>query len=103
MEQEYQVYKGLQKPFTLFGLRGVNVVWGAIAAGGGLILFAIIYMIGGLILGLLAAGALISFAAYKINFHLKYGLHNKDWMKGEWIVTSMIKPTYLGKVGKKKK
>lgn len=103
MEQEYHVYRGLQKPFALFGLRGINVVWGAVAAIGGMILFAIFYLLGGFILGLLAAGGLIGFCVYKINFHIKYGLHDKDLMKGEWIVSGMIKPTYSGKVGKKKK
>ena len=103
MEQEYQVYKGLQKPFTLFGLKGINVMWGAVGAGGGLVAFVIAYMIGGLIVGLLGLAAVAGFSIYKINFHLKYGLHNKDWMKGEWIVKSMIKPTFSGKVGQKKK
>lgn len=103
MEQEFHVYRGLQKPFTLFGLRGINVVWGAVASIGGMILFAITYMIGGFIVGLLAAGSLIGFCVYKINYHIKYGLHNKDLMKGEWIVSGMIKPTYSGKVGQKKK
>lgn len=103
MEKEFQLYRGLQKPFTLFGLRGINVVWGAVAALGGLILFAIIYMLAGLVPGLLAAGSLIGFCINKINFHLKYGLHNKDLMKGEWIVAGLIKPTYSGKIGKKKK
>lgn len=103
MEQEYHVYRGLQKPFTLFGLRGINVVWGAVAAIGGMILFAIVYMIAGLLPGLGAMGLLIGFCVYKINYHIKYGLHNKDLMKGEWIVSGMIKPTYSGKVGQKKK
>ena len=102
MGKEYNVYKGLQKPFALFGLKGINVVWGAVASIGGMILFAIVYILAGLIPGLLAMGALIGFCVYKINFHLKYGLHNKDWMKGVWIVSGMIKPTYSGKVGKKK-
>lgn len=103
MEKEFLLYRGLQKPFTLFGLKGINVVWGAVGAIGGMLVFAIVYSIAGLLAGLGGAACLIGFCIYKISYHLKYGLHNKDWMKGEWVVSGLIKPTYSGKVGKKRK
>ena len=103
MEKEIMVYKGLQKPFTLFGLRGINVVWGAVGALGGMLGFAIVYAVAGLLPGLLTLAAFVGFAIYKINYHIKYGLHNKDWMKGEWVVKHMIRPTFSGKIGAKRK
>lgn len=103
MEKEFALYKGLQKPFVLFGLRGINVIWGAVGALGGLIGFAVVYTVAGLLLGLLTLAAIVGFAVYKINFHFKYGLHNKDWMKGEWVVKHMIRPTFSGKIGAKRK
>lgn len=103
MEKEFEVYRGLQKPFTLFGLQGVNVVWAAVAFIGGMFAFAIAYMILNLWFALIAAAGVIGFCISRISYHLKYGLHNKNWMKGEWIITGLIKSTYSGKMGTKKK
>lgn len=102
MEKDYEVYRGLQKPFTLFGLQGINVVWAGVAVIGGMIAFAATYALFNFWIGLISLIAVIGFCIMRISHHLKYGLHNKNWMKGEWIVTGLIKSTYSGKIGKKR-
>ena len=90
----YNIYRGLQRPFKLFGLKGINIAWGF---GGGLvsfISFALFYWLVGLGGALVSMAAVIGFCAYKINYHLKYGLHNKNKMHGIWIAKNLIKPTY---------
>lgn len=95
-EPTFIVYRGLQKPFEIFGLRGINVYWGAGAAGGGLIFFGIGYFVSGLVLGLILAVFPMGFCINKIRFHLKYGLHNKKKMEGVWVVRNLVKPTFRG-------
>lgn len=93
-EIEFKVYRGLQRPFRLFGLKGINIAWGF---GGGLasfVLFGVGFMLGGMPVGiplLLLSGG---FCVYKIMYHNKYGLHDKDLMRGTWFVKNLIRPTY---------
>ena len=92
--RSYNIYRGLQRPFKLFGLKGINIAWGF---GGGLVsflAFAGVYWLAGLFWALVAAGSVAGYCIYKINYHLKYGLHNKNRMKGIWIAKNLIKPTY---------
>lgn len=94
-EKEYpafNVYRGLQKPLVLFGMKGQNIYWGAgtflttlIAIGVG---FAVSGFLVGLIMGCVSAGI----GYYKINKNIKKGLHNRKEMKGVWIVKNLIKP-----------
>lgn len=90
----YNIYRGLQRPFNLFGLKGINIAWGVGGGLGGLITFAMFYWFFGFFGGLVAASILIGFCVYKINFHIKNGLHNKSKMKGIWVAKNLIKPTY---------
>jgi hypothetical protein len=48
----------------------------------------------GFFLAMLSAAVLAGFCIYKINYHLKYGLHNKNRMPGIWVTKNLIKPTY---------
>lgn len=92
--KSYNIYRGLQRPFKLFGLKGINIAWGF---GGGLgcfLLFACTYWLLGFFLAMLSAAVLAGFCIYKINYHLKYGLHNKNRMPGIWVTKNLIKPTY---------
>jgi hypothetical protein len=95
-EKEYptfNVYRGLQKPLILFGMKGQNIYWGAgtflttvIAVGIGLSFFGFLV---GLIMGCGTAGI----GAYKISQNIKKGLHNRKEMKGIWVVKNLVKPT----------
>lgn len=95
-EKSYKVYRGLQKPFSLFGLKGVNVIWGAVGVIGSILLFFIVKIIfGNFLIGLLTALILAGFCAYKIFYHMKYGLRSKKWHKGIWMVKNLVKPTFF--------
>lgn len=101
MEEDYKtynLYRGLQKPFSLFGLKGINVIYGGVAIGGGMALFVIGYFIGGFIFGLAAALLVIVYCGFKIHFHMNNGLHMKDKYEGVWIVKHLIRPTFSGNV-----
>lgn len=90
----FNIYRGLQRPFNLFGLKGINIAWGA---GGGLvgfITFAVCYMTMGFFMALLGTSLVAGFCLYKINYHNKYGLHNKKQMRGIWVAKNLIKSTY---------
>lgn len=92
--KSYNIYRGLQRPFNLFGLKGINIAWGA---GGGLvgfIAFAVSYITLGFFMALLITACVAGFCIYKINYHNTYGLHNKNRMKGIWIAKNLIKSTY---------
>lgn len=92
--RSYNIYRGLQRPFKLFGLKGINIAWGF---GGGLVCFlafALVYWLLGFFFALLAVACIAGFCVYKISYHLKYGLHNKNRMHGIWIAKNLIKPTY---------
>lgn len=93
-EKDFKIYRGLQKPFCLFGLKGINVVWGAVGAIGGILAIAIGMIAINLIVGLILGCAVAGYAVYKIRYHMIYGLQDKDRMKGVRIVKNLIKPTY---------
>ena len=100
-EKEFTLYRGLQKPYEIFGLRGVNVYWGAGAAGGAMLFFGIGYFTSGLVLGLILAVIPIAFCIRKISYHLKYGLHDKRKYPGIWVPKNLIRSNFRGKAFKK--
>ena len=61
--RSYNIYRGLQRPFKLFGLKGINIAWGF---GGGLVCF-------------LAASALLV-AGFVLSHKGKLG----GWLKVVW-------------------
>lgn len=97
---EYEVYRGLQKPFSLFGLKGINVVYGAVGVGGGLVLFIAGYFLFGFLGGLIPTLILLGWCLNKILFHVKNGLHIKEKYEGVWIVKYLIRPTFSGNINK---
>ncbi len=92
MEQEYNVYKGLQKPFCLFGLKGINVTYGCVGFGGGLVLFLAGYFLSGFLLGMLLCLLCLCYCGYKISYHIQNGLHNKEKYPGVWVVKNLVRP-----------
>ena len=96
--KEYNLYRGLQKPFSLFGLKGINVIYGGVAVGGGMVLFIIGYFIAGFFGGLIPALLLMAYCGFKIHFHLNNGLYVKEKYEGVWIVKHLIRPTFSGNV-----
>lgn len=90
----FNVYRGLQKPLIIFGMKGQNIYWCAgtffvtlIAVGVGMSLSG---FLAGLIFGCITVGV----GAYKVSKNIKRGMHNRKEMKGVWIVKNIVKPTY---------
>lgn len=94
----YNVYRGLQKPLILFGMKGQNIFWAAGTWLGALIMVGIGLSFFGFLIGLLMGISVMGFGAYRINKNIKKGLHNRKEYKGIWVITNLIKPTYgMGK------
>ena len=93
--QEYNVYRGLQKPFILFGLKGINIAWGFGGGIAAMLLFAIMYFVtDSFFFGLAGAVVVAGICIYKINYHNTHGLRNKTKMKGVWVPKNLIKSTF---------
>lgn len=93
VEEEYNMYRGLQKPLVMFGLKGTNIgiaagtivgVFLGIAIGAGMSSFLLAVV-------LAAVPALIG--ASKLSRNSKEGLRRKKKYPGVWVVKHLIKET----------
>lgn len=96
--EEFEVYKGLQKPLVFKTYKGRFIYWMAGGLFASFILcviccVAISYLVGGI--ALVGGG---SFTAYYVNTKQKDGIHSKNKKKG--IV--FIKPVYIQNINIKK-
>ena len=89
--QEYPVFKGLQRPFEAFGLRGRYVFWGLGTVAGTLLSFLGGYAIFGFLPSLIIAGIILAVGGVMILVKQHHGLHTKNTEKGLFIVCSNIR------------
>jgi len=85
VEQEYPVFKGLQRPLEFLGLRGRYIYWAAATAGGGILSFIIAYAVFGFIVGLVVLTAIAAVGITMIMIKQHKGLHTKKIWKGLYI------------------
>ncbi len=90
--REYNVYKGLQKPIVLFGLKGSNIAWAAGTIAAVAIVFILASSMTGTVPSILAALVPAAVGGYKINYKAKNGLHEKKRHKGVILVRKTISP-----------
>lgn len=89
-EQAYKVYKGLQKPNVMFGLKGQNITLGLATVLGALVTVLASYFIGlGMMYGLGLSLIPLGIGAYKIKYKMDHGLYNKRKHKGV-VITRML-------------
>ena len=81
----YPMFKGLQKPLEFMGIQGRYITWAAIAVGGAILGFIIVYCICGFIAGLIVLAASLLSGAALIFFKQKKGLHTKKEDLGVFI------------------
>jgi len=84
----YPVFKGLQRPFEAFGLRGRYVFWGLGTVAGTLLSFLGGYAIFGFLLSLIISGTILGVGGVLILVKQHKGLHTKNTEKGLFIVCS---------------
>lgn len=92
-EQEYNLYRGLQKPLVMFGLKGSNI-----GIAGTTITVVILCILAGssissIVLGLALAIVPALIGASKLHRNFREGLHRKKKYPGVWIVKHIIKET----------
>lgn len=89
--EEFKVYKGLQKPLTLMGLQGRYIGWAAIGAGISFILFATFFALFGFWSGLAALVVCLGFFISLIAYKQRDGLFSKKRRKGDFIFCGIFK------------
>lgn len=90
-EQSYTIYKGLQKPLEFMGLRGRYIIWAAIGALTGLLVFAICFFLFSFGVAILSLFAVLSTCIGSIAVKQRRGLHSKNILKGTHITTHIFK------------
>lgn len=83
--QDYQVFKGLQKPLEFLGFQGRYIYWAAGTAGGSLLGFMVGYSCFGFLVALGITTAVLSFGGVMIILKQRKGLHSKQEEKGVFI------------------
>ena len=81
----YPMFKGLQKPLEFMGIQGRYITWAAIAVGGAILGFIIVYCIMGFVAGLITLAVSLVTGAALIFFKQKKGLHTKKEDHGVFI------------------
>lgn len=82
---EYPVFKGLQRPLEIFGLRGRYIWWAAGALFCGFLAFVILNISVGLLAALVATLVIVGFGFIAIQLKQRKGLHSKKEYKGIFI------------------
>jgi hypothetical protein len=96
MEEKAPLYRGLQKPLVLFGMKGSNIYWAAGGFIGGLMALVLGLTIINIWIGLLLMGTVVGIAIKEIVRSYTKGLNRKKEYPGEWMITLLISPTRNG-------
>lgn len=85
-ERSFNVYKGLQKPIVLYGLKGENIAWALGTFAVTMVMFIALSSLAGTVPAI--AGSLLPavYGGYKVWHKMTYGLHDKKRHKGVLIV-----------------
>lgn len=87
----YPIFKGLQKPLELFGIRGRFLILAAALVGVSFMGFLVGSMIADKLVGSICMGVLAGSGYLWILLQQKKGLHKKNIYKGVSIYTSLFK------------
>ena len=90
-QESYRVYKGLQKPIVLLGLKGPCITWALGSFGAAIVIFIAGFLITGAMTGIMMACIPLSFGIYKVMYKMKNGLHEKKRHKDILVVQNLIK------------
>lgn len=88
---EYQMFKGLQRPLEFLGLQGRYISWAAITAGVSVLGFMLVYALMGFIIALAFAVVTISGGIGMILVKQRRGLYSKKTDKGIFIYAGKCK------------
>ena len=81
----YPMFKGLKKPLEFMGIQGRYITWAAIAVGGAILGFIVVYCFLGFLAGLIVLAVSLLAGAALIFFKHKKGLHTKKEDRGVFI------------------
>ena len=81
----YPMFKGLQKPLEFMGIQGRYITWAAIAVGGAILGFIVVYCILGFLAALMVLAVSLLVGAALIFFKQRKGLHTKKEDRGVFI------------------
>ena len=83
--QDYQLFRGLQRPLEFMGLQGRYIYWAAGAVGGAILGFIIAYCVAGFVAGLIVLVAFVATGAALVLFKQRRGLHTKKVDRGVFV------------------
>lgn len=86
---EYHVYRGLQKPLEMFGMRGRYIYWAAGTIGGAILAFFACYILSGFLLAVIVTAVILAIGGGLIAIKQHLGLHSKKAPKGIFIVAKL--------------
>lgn len=86
---EYHVYRGLQKPLEMFGMRGRYIYWAAGTIGGAILSFFACYILSGFFLAVIVTTVILAIGGGLIAIKQHLGLHSKKATKGIIIVAKL--------------
>lgn len=92
-EQEYNMYRGLQKPLVMFGLKGANIGIAAVTLTTVMLCILAGSSMSSIFLGLGLAIVPALIGASKLSRNFREGLHRKKKYPGVWVVKHIIKET----------
>lgn len=88
--ETYRIYKGLQKPNVMLGLKGPNITWALGMAVAVLVTVLIFFFLNlGLLAGIGAALIPLGYGGYKIKYKMDHGLYDKKKHTGVLIVKNL--------------
>lgn len=88
---DYPLFKGLQRPLEMMGLKGRYIYWAAGAAGGAIVGFIIAYCLLGFVAGLVVLAAVLSSGIVLIILKQQKGLHSKRNDRGVYVYANSHK------------
>ena len=91
---EYPVFKGLQRPLEIMGLKGRYITWAAVTVGAAILVFIACYIASGFLLALACLTVILGIGGATIFIKQHFGLYSKKIHKGVFIYHHKFKKVF---------
>ena len=91
---EYPVFKGLQRPLEIMGLKGRYITWAAITVGVAIVVFILCYIFSGFVLAIICLTVILGIGCMTIFIKQHFGLYSKKVLKGIFIYHHKFKKVF---------
>ena len=91
---DYPVFKGLQRPLEIMGLKGRYITWAAVTIGAAIIVFIVCYIISGFLLAITFLTIVLGIGGVTIFVKQHFGLYSKKIYKGIFVYHHKFKKVF---------